>query len=244
MSDLGVYPNKYFSYDIKIFEDKLKKKETFTFSKFADGEWAAMQSQRLNNNEFQFVNSQEHNAARELLIDAFRFQHKNYYVGVSCPCCQGNAFEHMKEYSGQPLERLTWANLWVNSNYDFYLHNIVPLFNDYKIALVAHSQSNIDNLSFRDSIKIFCPIEKDAWVVSRDKIDAMKKAIDDNDMKGWLVLFCAGPFGNILAHQLTEHCDKNTYLDVGSTLNPFLGTEGFRRSYFNNHGTMKPCIWR
>ena len=37
MSDLGVYPNKYFDKDIRVFRKKLKDKEVFTFSKFADG---------------------------------------------------------------------------------------------------------------------------------------------------------------------------------------------------------------
>ena len=244
MSDLGVYPNKYFDKDIRVFRKKLKDKEVFTFSKFADGEWAAMQSVRLNNNEFRFVNSQEHLIARDLLVKAFRFQHPNYYVGVSCPCCQGNNFEKMLEYSEQPIEKLTWANLWVNSNYKYYKRYVVPLFKQYKTVLVANKDSNIENLPKGFKPEIFCPIEKDAWVVSRDKIDDMKKAIDDNNMEGWLFLFCAGPFGNILAHQLTDYCDKNTYLDIGSTLNPFLGTEGFRRSYFKNHKELKPCIWR
>ena len=113
MNDLGVYPKKYFNKDIKVFRKKLKDKESFTFSKFADGEWAAMKSQRLDNNEFRYVNSLENIEARESLVNAIRFQHPNYYVGVSCPCCQDTAFEEMVEYSGQPVEQLTWANLWV-----------------------------------------------------------------------------------------------------------------------------------
>ena len=54
-SQLGIHPNKYFSEDIKCFERKLDKKESFTFSKFADGEWAVMQNKVLNNNEFQYL---------------------------------------------------------------------------------------------------------------------------------------------------------------------------------------------
>ena len=242
--DLGIYPDKSFSEDIKVFKEKLEKKKTFTFSKFADGEWFAMRNTLLNNNEFQFSRSKEHAQARIRLINAFQFCHPNYYVGISCPCCQGSAFEAMKEYSGQDDERLTWANMWVNSNYKYFLSDIVPLFSNYKVALVAHKDSNLDNLPFRDSIKAFYPIDKDAWVVNQDEAVTLKRRIEKENMKGWLFLFCCGPFGNILAHKLTAFNDENTYLDVGSTLNPFLGTEGFRRTYFNNHENMKPCIWR
>lgn len=240
--NLGIYPDKSFLGDIKVFKEKLENKETFTFSKFADGEWFVMKNTPLNNNEFQFSNSQEHTVARELLIDSFKFNHPKYNVGISCPCCQGTAFEDMKEYSGQPEERLTWANLWVNSNYKYYLSDILPLFNNYDVALVAHKDSNLDNLPFRP--KVFCPIDKDAWVVNQDKIEKLKNLIEEENMKGWLFLFCCGPFGNILAHKLTEFNDNNTYLDVGSTLNPFLGTEGFRRSYFARHESLSPCVWR
>ncbi len=244
MNDLGVYPKKYFNKDIKVFRKKLKDKESFTFSKFADGEWAAMKSQRLDNNEFRYVNSLENIEARESLVNAIRFQHPNYYVGVSCPCCQDTAFEEMVEYSGQPVEQLTWANLWVNSNYKYYCSHVVPLFKKYKTVLVAHKDSSIENLPKGLKPDIFCPIEKNAWVESKGKIGVLKDVIDKRKMRGWLFLFCAGPFGNILAHQLTDHCDENTYLDIGSTLNPFLGTEGFKRSYFNDHQSRKPCVWR
>ena len=242
--NLGIYPDKSFSEDIKVFKEKLEHKEPFTFSKFADGEWFAMRNITVYNNEFQFSKSREHAEARKDLINAFQFCHPNYYVGISCPCCQGSAFEDMKEYSNQADARLTWANMWVNSNYKYFLSDILPLFSNYKVALVAHKDSNLDNLPFRDSIKAFYPIDKDAWVVNQDEVVTLKRRIAKEKMKGWLFLFCCGPFGNILAHRLTECDEENTYLDIGSTLNPFLGTEGFRRAYFDNHENMKPCIWR
>jgi len=232
---------KTFRSDIEKFKTKIANKENFTFSKFADGEWAVMQNKFLNNNEFQYVNGEEYVKARELLIDSFKYQNSNYYVGISCPCCQGVAFEEMKNFCGQPQERLTWANLWVNSNYQYYLDNIVPLYSAYNIVLVANKNSKLDLLPFKPNI--FCPISKNAWVEDISKIDVLKNEISKNNMKGWLFLFCCGPFGNILAHQLTEFNNENTYLDVGSTLNPFLTTEGFRRSYFSKHKMMEPCIW-
>ena len=238
----GIYPNKTFSEDIVVLKNKLENKEHFTFSKFADGEWAVMKDSPLNNNEFKYTNSQEHTKAREFLIESFKFQHPNYHVGISCPCCQGNAFEEMRDFSEQSLDKLTWANLWVNSNYKYYLSDIVPLFNNYNVALVAHKDSNVNNLPFTP--KLFCAIDKDAWVVNQDKVDILKNIIDEDNMEGWLFLFCCGPFGNILAHKLTEHNARNTYLDIGSTLNPFLETEGFRRSYFARHEQLSPCVWR
>ena len=242
--DLGIYPDKSFSEDIKVFKEKLENKQSFTFSKFADGEWFAMTGTPVNNNEFQFSKREEHTKASRRLIDAFQFRHPNYYVGISCPCCQGSAFEAMRDYSGQEDEHLTWANMWVNSNYKYFLSDIVPLFSNYKVALVARRGSKLESLPFRDSLKEFYPIDKDAWVVNQDEVLTLKRHIEKERRRGWLFLFCCGPFGNILAHNLTDFNDENTYLDIGSTLNPFLGTEGFRIDYCNTHQTMKPCIWR
>jgi len=58
-------------------------------------------------------------------------------------------------------------------------------------------------------------------------------------------LFCAGPFGNILAHQLFEYNSQNTYIDVGSTLNVMLlGEAGKNRSYLRGGASLnKICSW-
>ena len=60
-----------------------------------------------------------------------------------------------------------------------------------------------------------------------------------------LFLFACGPFGNMLAHQLWESNKKNTYLDIGSTLNLWLHSEGFIRDYYKDgsHYQNKVCVW-
>jgi len=60
-----------------------------------------------------------------------------------------------------------------------------------------------------------------------------------------IFLFCCGPFGNILCHRLTEANENNTYLDIGSTLNPFLQSAGFERDYYmgNNYFSNMIGAW-
>ena len=45
---------KYFKQDIVNFKNKIESKENFSFSKYADGEWAVIQNHALNNKEFWF----------------------------------------------------------------------------------------------------------------------------------------------------------------------------------------------
>lgn len=236
---------KYFRSDIKKFYSKILNGELFTFSKYADGEWAVMKNVNLDNSEFIFDNnSDQYQAARNKLIESFKFKNDRYYVGISCPCCQGQeTFQQMKDFSEQDDEHLTWANLWVNSNYKFYVQNIIPLFQKFKIILVCNKDGKIDKLPFSPK-KVFT-IENNAWIKNYNTVDLIKKYISDEDIRNEIFLFCCGPFGNILAYELTKHNEKNTYLDVGSTLNPWLGSAGFDRYYYlgNNIFSNMTCTW-
>jgi hypothetical protein len=237
--------NKSFRSDIVLFKDRLKNQENFSFSKYADGEWAVIKNQQLNNGEFWFDPTNPDDAKkRETLVESFQYKHPNYYVGISCPCCQGDAvFNEMYEFSGQDDHHLTWANLWVNSNYKYYLSNILPLYKERQIVLFCNSKSTVERLPFRPDIVL--SVENNAWANNWDLIEQTKNMITKNNMKNMLFLFCCGPFGNILCYELTKHCDENTYLDIGSTLNPFLQSEGFKRHYYsgNNFFSNLTCSW-
>jgi hypothetical protein len=236
---------KSFRQDIITFKEKLLKKENFTFSKYADGEWAVMQNHAINNKEFWFdPNSETDQFKRQALIDSFKYKHPNYYVGVSCPCCQGTeTFNQMVDFSEQDDNHLTWANLWVNSNYKYYVSNILPLYRDRNVVLFCNENGRIDKLPFRPYMVV--PLKNNAWEYNWNLIHDAKELVSKIQEKNMLFLFCCGPFGNILCHQLTQHNDQHTYLDIGSTLNPFLGSAGFERYYYmgDNVFSNSTCIW-
>jgi len=235
---------KNFKEDIRKFRDKLANYERFSFSKYADGEWAVMSGENMNNGEFSFDFIKD-DLFRSELIESFQYKHPNYYVGISCPCCQSvKTFNRMKGFSGQSESNLTWANLWVNSNYGIFLKEVMPEFQKYDIFLVANEASFFTDLPFTPK-KIY-PVSNNAYKNSYHVIDEIKRDIQQSlitrDVKNYLFLFCCGPFGNILCHKLTEFYDGYTYMDIGSTLNPFLRT-GFYRGYYGEHSSMKDCIW-
>jgi hypothetical protein len=236
---------KTFRGDIEKFHNKLLKGENFTFSKYADGEWSVIRNFSIDNKEFifnqsNFVDQEKRNS----LIKSFQFNHPNYYVGISCPCCQGlETFKNMMSHSNQKDEKLTWANLWVNSNYGYYVENIVPIYEKRNTVLFCNRAAKIKNLPFLPNHVFF--VDNNSWHYNWELIQEAKNLITNNNMRDWLFLFCCGPFGNILAHQLTEHSENNTYLDIGSTLNPWLQSAGFDRHYYlgNNHFSKLTCIW-
>jgi hypothetical protein len=236
---------KLFSQDIALFANKLEKGENFSFSKYADGEWSVMENRALNNKEFWFdPNSDNDQIKRQALIRSFKYKHPNYYVGISCPCCQGiEVFNDMLKFSEQDDDHLTWANLWVNSNYRYFLNNIIPIFNKRPVIIFCNDKGKIHNLPFKPQF-VF-RINNNAWAENWTTIEEAKSFIKSHNIKEYIFLFCCGPFGNILCHELTEFNDQNTYLDIGSTLNPFLGTAGFDRWYYmgDNIYSRLTCSW-
>ncbi len=236
--------DKSFRKDLMHVIKKLKRKERFAFSKYADGELHILSNKPINNGEFWFEPEQDQDH-RQKIIDSLRFKNDNYFVGIACPCCIGGSTVHSwyKKQSGQDIENLTWANLFVNGNYSYYMNNMVPLYSEYKVVLVSNSDSSLDRLPFE--IEKHFKIGKNAWVDDYNLIDEMKKYITNEHIEGRLFLFCAGPFGNILGHQLFQHNQENTYIDIGSTLNHFLlGENGKNRGYLRGESSArKICTW-
>lgn len=227
---------KIFQEEIKFIFHKLQSKHKFAFSKYADGEWMMICGIPLNNNEFEYtINDSFY---RERLIESFQFKDDNYYIGISCPCCQGQHHHDMKNFSKQDENHLTFANIFVNANYEFYKKYFIQEFNNHQIYLIANKNSKIENLPFK--IEKFYPVENTAWKYNYNLINEIKK----DNFNNKLFLFACGPFGNMLAHQLWENNKNNTYIDIGSTLNPWLQSEGFKRDYYNNSIlSQKICNW-
>ena len=217
--------DKIFNEEIIKIYTKLKNKENFSFSKFADGEWMMMRNIPLNNNEFNYTIDDEF--YKNKLIESFKYKDKNYFVGVSCPCCQGNHHYDMINYSEQDQSNLTFANIFVNSNYQFYKDNFIEEYKNWSVHLVANKNAKIENLPFK--VEKFYPVENTAWKHNYDLIEEIKK----ENLTNKLFLFACGPFGNMLSHQLWDFNKNNTYLDIGSTLNPWLESEGFKRDYYD-----------
>ena len=236
---------KDYRQDLKKIKYLLQSKKHFAFSKYADGELHILANKPINNGEFWF-DPDNNSFNRKKLIESFTYKEKNYFVGISCPCCIGGEKVHnwMKQKSNQDLENLTWANLFVNGNYEYYLENVVPEYSKYDVYLVSNSRSNLDKLPFK--LKKHYKIEKNCWVENYDLVEKIKLDIKNESIKDSLFLFCAGPFGNILTHQLYDHSKDNTYIDIGSTLNPLLlGDEGVAtRGYLRGEASLnKVCVW-
>lgn len=227
---------KDYKKEIEIFYNKLVSGEKFALSKFADGElWGLRGDYALPaNGEWQSNGDDpRYDLARQELLESLQYKDPSYYVAI-CPC-----YKDLIQLSGQNESQITYANIFVNSNYQFYKEKYINLYKERDIHLVTHYDTNLDNLPFK--VEKFYPINYNAWVVNRE---LPEKILQDN-VKDKLFLFAAGSFANILAYKLWKENKNNTYIDVGSTLNIWTNIERLKRDYYMGNKELEnlscPC---
>lgn len=241
---------KTFKGDFDMFVNKIKRDEHFSLSRWGDGELMILENKSLDltqkgDGEFKYdPNSAQHVKMRQVLLNSYKHKDKNYYIGVACQCCVGKEkFEYMKKLSEQPEENLTWANIFVNSNYPFFISELLPALKGKKIILVANKRGmdNVKNLPF--DVEQYYPIGRDAWTVNYPLSQHLQMEMGEFNIKDRIYLIAAGPFANVLTYELWKYNRNNTYIDIGSTLDKYLGLT-ITRGYLQGAATLnKTCIW-
>lgn len=236
-----------FRQDIDFILEKIKNNEKFAFTRTGDGELSIMANIFIDitskaNGEFRFDPSDKTDELyRKELIRSYRYEHPDYYVGISCPCCENpQKVKWMRDMVG--TKNVTWANLFVNGNYEYFLQKFIPEFQKREVFIVCNKKADINLLPF--DVKKKFSIGTNAYKNDHGLIEEIGSYIDDHQIKDAIFVLCAGPFGNILAHQLFDSNKKNTYLDCGSTLDPLMGlglTRGYHREIYPTRN--KICVW-
>ena len=240
--------------------NKLKNNENFAFSRFSDGELYMMQNkeielaehhyqianlkvpQKYHEEDHKHFDPSKHQFFRRELMNAYQHLQHNYFVGLSCRCCVGvkDHQEMLDWYKGDTnSEFLTWSNLWVNGNFKLFKEYMIPEFSNHKIVYTLNENANIDGLPF-DVVKDF-RVGKNCIINDYGKIDEIEQWIHENQIENHVFLFSASSLSNYIIHHLYRVYPNNTYIDVGTTMNDYLGMKGLRQ-YIKGKNN-KICIW-
>lgn len=241
---------KTFKGDFEKFYLKIKNKEHFAISRNNDGEMIILFDrfidlrQKLNGEFVYDPQNKDHQFFRQKLLESAQYKADNYTVAIACRCCVGDdEHEKLKALTGQDEDHLTWGNIFVNSNYPLYVEKIIPEFRNYSVVMVVNNKANISRLPFADKIVKTFRVGTNAWMSNYGLVDEMKKYIEENNIDNHMFLFAAGPFSNILILECFKSSSKNTYMDIGSTLDSMMGL-GVTRGYLRGADTLrKICIW-
>jgi hypothetical protein len=240
---------KTFDGDFTKFLNKIKSGEHFSLSRWGDGELTILEGKHIDirskgNGEFRYdPNLPQYNQAREKLMESYVYKDDNYYIGIACPCCVGQEkYQYMKDKSGQDEEHLTWANIFVNANYRRTINELIPEFKNHEVDIVVNKNSNIDRLPFKP--KNVLRVGTDAWYEDFDLGRNMLEQILMRGVKNRIFLIAAGPLANILTYSLWVYGSKeNTYIDIGSILDPYLQLKLTRGYHLGAPTLNKICIW-
>lgn len=240
---------KTFDGDFTKFLNKIKSGEHFSLSRWGDGELTILEGKHIDirskgNGEFRYdPNLPQYNQARENLMKSYIYKDDNYYIGIACPCCVGQEkYQYMKDKSGQDDEHLTWANIFVNANYHRTINELIPEFQNHSVTIVVNKNSRFDKLPFKPNQILL--VGTDAWL----DVDELGRNILENilmrGIKNEIFLIAAGPFANILTYALWVYgSKKNTYIDIGSILDPYLQLKLTRGYHLGAPTLNKVCIW-
>lgn len=232
---------KNFQADFESVLKKVQNRDSFSFSKYADGEYKILRNEKITNCDNWTFDPNIHKEEHQYLLDSFRYDSEDYWVGVSCPCCQPiNHCMWMRNEVKTP--NLTWANLFVNSNYPNFVKKMFKEFHEWegRTVLLANEKGKNKKLPFNIDLYVSCNGEAFLMPHLLKHLEEMTVLACQEDKQ--LFLFSAGPLGNILAHRLHMANPNNTYIDIGSTINPW--TVGANRGYLTRHPeTLKQCVW-
>lgn len=234
---------KDFRGELHRFEGMLRRREPFAIARFGDGEIQLILDLVVTKyGDFSYdPQAAEQRWYRDRLIDSLRHQQRNYFVAISAPCCLGDAdFFAYKMLAGQPEEALTFACLFVNDNYPIFLERWLPLFAEREVNVVCHRQAAPEALPF--NVRRVWRVGDNAWIRDYALIDEIRASIRDERIADSLFLIAAGPFAGIVAQQLFAFAPGNTYIDVGSTLDPMLFGRD-TRPYHRGKTDHNFCTW-
>lgn len=218
-----------------------------TFVRFSDGELEILRNNPLSitdgvvewrlgtlngrypvHDNKSFVPSRDKKLRDDLMRSAV-YQSSGFYKGVVTSSNRAKRDrDFMIQLNGGSLTGLTFADLLINENYPKFLRELLPLLakND-GLVFIGNFRAEVSNLSKRWT---HLPIEDNvfpAYDVVFPKLLEKLKELD----AGAVVLSSASSLSNTLGHQLHQARPDITFVDVGTSLNPFVGLGEATRAY-------------
>tara|TARA_R110002020_G_scaffold366278_1_gene578365 strand:- start:4258 stop:5067 length:810 start_codon:yes stop_codon:yes gene_type:complete len=232
----------------------VKKDVPFSFARFSDGEVTILRNKTVVLAEDHFIQGDIHGDHKvyansympeeqksfipsenkiqyEKLTEAFKFKKYNYIKGIpgQNSLDGGESWKFcVKLYGEDNWEDLSFCNVMINGNYSRFIKEMLPLFSEKNIVLVANENSKLDRLPFK--VKKFFPIGSNCMVNDFNLPEKISEWIKENNISNHLFLFSAASLSNFLCYDLFKNHDNNQYMDIGSSLGPLLQLEGWKSS--------------
>ncbi len=157
------------------------------------------------------------------LIASLECDLEGYFIGIPDTCCDADAHAWYLGMARAPLERLTFANIFVNANYQRFRKLDLS-----GMAIVAPFNADF--------------VVPENLVERHAEIDPLVDRLLEVDRP---ILVAAGPAANVIIHKYWQRAKtKQTIVDVGSAIDERLKGAKTRRYHLPGSPTAdRVCLW-
>ena len=210
--------------------DKISKKENFAFTRFSDGELFIMQNKTV-------ILAKDHYVTGDIKgPNIYTKEEQKEFLPERTDAHVGTEnFKYMIDLHEGDHPNLTFSNLLINANYRRFVEEMIPLFQDREIIYIVNENADISRLPF--DIKKTFEIGANCMINDYETAEKVKSYINENDIKNHIVLCSAASLSNYVIYECFKDNQNNTFLDIGSCLNPLLELEGWKytRGYLTHY---------
>lgn len=204
--------------EFQKFWDKIERQENFALLRWGDGERAILTKEGVKAQEGWSV-PQGEDGFGDALSKALAMTDEKVYHGISCPCCDAKAYYWYLSHTES--KQLTFANLWVNSNYQNFIGKLGCLKRDaVVIGNAAGRDAQIGGLNTLD----YYEISDDCLDFFYHHLDRMIEEIISKygSRNNLFYAISAGPLSEIIIERLFQNNPENCYIDFGSCVDIFI----------------------
>ena len=205
--------------DFLLVQRKLYSGQPFSLIRFGDGEYNILGNIPCKRKGFEFNPNNLFDSAFRADLTASLIEEggENYFVGI--PNTKTIQNTRLHNYLKSHIKgTIIGADVFINENYISFLTEILATFDSYDIILVANAKSDISKLPF--PITKFYAIMDSAWRTHENLYETILLDLEYTERRT-IVLVAGGPYSCHLIHQMWQLNNKHTYLDIGSTLDPW-----------------------
>ena len=198
----------------KNFLNKIKFNKPFTFSRWGDGEFQAINLDKKG------ANCDGHKYFPDMSLELEKILESNptYYTGLQ-PLAQKVMPEVIKEY-----DYINWVNADVfhDASINGEFNKFLSVINEKRVVIVGPDYMNKLN-SIIKTIKAHIVVpRKNCWL-EKDRILSDLNNFLSDKKEQYIVLFAASMASNIMIHEIQKKYKIHSFIDIGSVLDPYIG---------------------
>ena len=212
-----------FKQDFEYYVDLIENGDNFSYARYADGQVRLMKGQQISMGTQAYLQD-KWSSPNKLTKVGLKLQqtlnHKesNYHYAISAHSDSVQDCQYLMSKIENP--NITFANLWINANYQ----NMKKFYQNLKhqTLIICNNKALACNFPFPVSKLIRFPDDCIRYweTHGEEYLNGVLRQI--KQLQNKIVFVSAGPVSQILIHQMYIANSLNKYIDVGSSLDEYI----------------------